>query len=63
MTITDFLAGKKVLEEIESPINGKLQVIRDLAWGTYVVGGGLTQSGGILEKIWNNTLKEIQNTS
>jgi spermidine synthase len=62
MNISDFLSGKKILEEVESPINGKLQVIQDLAWGTYIQGGGLTQSGGILEKIWKNTLKEISNS-
>ncbi|MBN1168677.1 methyltransferase domain-containing protein [Candidatus Woesebacteria bacterium] len=62
MNLSDFLSGKNILEEVESPINGKLQVIRDLAWGTYIQGGGLTQSGGILEKIWKDTLKEIQDS-
>ena len=61
MNLSDFLSGKKVLKEVTSPINGKLQVIQDLAWGTYIQGGGLTQSGGILEKIWKDTLKEIRN--
>lgn len=60
MNIADFLSGKNILEEVESPINGRLQVISDIAWGTYIQGGGLTQSGGILEKIWKNTLKEIR---
>lgn len=59
MNISDFLSGKRVLAEVESPVNGKLTVVRDLAWGTYVVGGGLTQSGGILEKIWKTTLRKL----
>ncbi len=59
MNISNFLSGKKILKEVESPINGKIQVIRDFAWGTYIQGGGLTQSGGILEKIWKNTLKKV----
>lgn len=59
MNISDFLSGKRILEEVESHVNGKLQVVQDLAWGTYIQGGGLTQSGGILEKIWKDTLKEV----
>lgn len=47
-------------EEVVSPINGKLVVIKDLAWGTYIKGGGLTQSGGVAEKVWKTALKEIK---
>jgi spermidine synthase len=60
MSAIDFLAGIKVLEEVESPINGKLTVVRDLAWGTYIKGGGLTQSGGVAEKIWRTALQKLQ---
>jgi len=56
----DFLAGIKILEEVESPINGKLTVVRDLLYGVYIKGGGLPQSGGLAEKIWKITLKKIQ---
>src|SRR3990172_2235063 len=56
----DFLAGIKVLEEVESPINGKLTVVRDLAWGTYIKGGGLTQSGGVAEKVWRSSLNKVK---
>ena len=56
----DFLAGIKVLEEVESPINGKLTVVRDLAWGTYIKGGGLTQSGGVAEKVWRTSLNKVK---
>ena len=57
---TDFLTGTKVLEEVESSINGRLTVIKDLAWGTYIKGGGLTQSGGVAEKIWKTSLKKVK---
>jgi hypothetical protein len=55
-----FLAGVKILEEVESPINGKLTIVRDLAWGVHIKGGGLTQSGGVVNKVWNTSLKETR---
>ncbi len=57
--ISDFLAGIKILEEVESPINGKITVVKSLAFGTYLQVGGLTQSGGIIKNIWNRTLKQV----
>ncbi len=58
--LDNFLSGTKILEEIESPINGRLTVIRDLAWGVYIKGGGLTQSGGVVNKVWRTSLKEAK---
>jgi spermidine synthase len=58
--LKDFLSGTTILEEIESPINGSLTVIRDLAWGVYIKAGGLTQSGGVAEKVWHSSLKEVK---
>lgn len=55
--LADFLTGTRVLEEVESPINGKISVVKSLAWGTYIQVDGLTQSGGILEGIWKKTLR------
>lgn len=55
-----FLSGVKILEEVESPINGKLTIVRDLAWGVHIKGGGLTQSGGVVNKVWNTSLKETR---
>ena len=61
MTSLGILTGRKILEEVESPINGKLTVIRDLAWGTHIQDeNGLTQSGGVAEKIWKTPLKKIK---
>ncbi len=59
--LTNLMTGTKILEEVESPINGKLTVVRDLAWGTYIKGGGLTQSGGVMYSVWKKTLKLITN--
>jgi len=55
-----FLNGQVILEERDSKINGKLTVIRDLFYGTYIMGGGLPQSGGLAEKIWKSTLHKVK---
>ena len=57
-----FNLGTKVLAKYESPINGKVEVIKSIAWGTYVQVGGLTQSGGVVYDVWKTTLKKIQKT-
>lgn len=54
------LPGIKVLEEITSPINGKLEVVRDIFFGIYIKGGGLPQSGGLALKIWVRPLKKVK---
>ena len=59
--LTDFLTGTKVLEEVESPINGEIKVVKGLAFGTYIQVEGLTQSGGILKSVWKKPLKKIFN--
>jgi spermidine synthase len=58
--LQNFLSGARILEEIESPINGKLTVIHDLAWGVHIKAGGLTQSGGVAEKVWHSSLKKVK---
>lgn len=55
----NFLSGKQVLEEKRSPVSGRLAVVRDLAWGTYIMAGGLTQSGGVAKTIWQNVLRKV----
>jgi len=51
----------KILKTIYSPINGKIEVVKSLAFGTYITIGGLTQSGGIVYEIWKKTLKKMKN--
>jgi len=58
--IIDFLAGQKVLEKKKSKFNEEIKVIRNLAFGTYLQAGGITQSGGVVKDIWKSTLKEIK---
>jgi len=57
--LIDTLAGIRVLEERESKINGKLTVVKDLAWGVHIKAGGLTQSGGVVIGVWKTTLRKI----
>lgn len=53
------MLGTTVLEERESEFNGHLKVLRTWGMGTYIQAGGLTQSGGIVESIWRQTLKNV----
>lgn len=59
--LIDFLGGVKVVEEVESPINGKISVIRSFAFGTYMQVGGLTQTGGVVNDVWRKSIKKISN--
>jgi spermidine synthase len=59
MNLEDFLAGRKVLTTTHSKVNGKIEVINEFAWGTYIQVGGLTQSGGVVEKVWSASIKYI----
>jgi len=59
MKILNVLSGTRILDEKTSKYNGTLKVIRDYTWGTYIVAGGLTQSGGIINGIWKGALRKI----
>lgn len=54
------MLGTKVVEEIESKFNRKLRVVKTWGMGTYVQVNGLTQSGGIVETIWKQTLRQVK---
>lgn len=56
------MIGVKVLEEKKSKFNGEIKVIRSLGFGTYIQANGLTQSGGIVETFWKQTLGKIKNS-
>ncbi len=60
MNISDFFKGTIILEEVVSPVNGKISVVRSLGLGTYFQVGDLTQSGGIVYEIWKTTLKKVK---
>lgn len=50
----------KILEERKSEFNKNVKVVRSLGYGTYIQVSGLTQSGGIVESIWKETLRKIK---
>lgn len=56
------MIGTKILEERKSEYNGNLRVVKTFGMGTYIQAGGLTQSGGIVETIWRQTLRQINNS-
>jgi spermidine synthase len=58
----DLLTGIQVLEEIDSPVNGKIKVVKGIAFGTYIQVEGLTQSGGILKNVWRKPLKKLHSS-
>lgn len=49
-----------MLEEKESKINGKIQVVKSLGFGTYIQVDGLTQSGGVVYEVWKSALKKVK---
>jgi len=55
------MIGTKILESRKSKFNDELRVLKTLGMGTYIQSDGLTQSGGIVESIWSQTLKRINN--
>lgn len=56
------LFSPKVLEEVDSPINGKITVLKSFGFGTYIQVGELTQSGGIVYDVWRESLKKVRKT-
>ncbi len=57
------MIGTKILEERKSDYNGQLRVVRSWGLGTYIQSNGLTQSGGIVESMWKQTLSRIRHTN
>jgi spermidine synthase len=59
MSKLDLLKGIRVLEELDSPVNGKLKVVQSLGWGISIQADNLTQSGGVLKDVWGTVLKKV----
>ena len=51
--------GKKLIETIDSPINGKINIYRSWCWPILEV-GDLEQSGPFIAGIWKKALKNVQ---
>lgn len=56
----NFPGVNKVLEEVESAVNGKIRVVRSLGLGTYIQVENLTQSGGVVNNVWRHSLTEAK---
>lgn len=54
------MLGVKILEEVTSPINGKITVLKSIGFGTYIQAEGLTQSGGVVHDVWKTTLRKLK---
>lgn len=54
------LFGQKILDEKDSPINGRVVVVKSVGLGTYIQVEGLTQSGSVVYDVWNTTLKKVK---
>lgn len=48
----------KIVEEVDSPVNGKIQVVKDLS-GARIIAGGVSQSGWLVKSVWNKALKKV----
>lgn len=57
---SELLLGFKVIEEVNSHINGKISVIQSIPFGIYLQVGNLTQSGGVVYQVWKHTLKKLK---
>ncbi len=53
------LSGRETLEEINSRYNGKIKVVKELG-KISVQAGNLTQSGGLVKKVWEKVVKSIK---
>jgi spermidine synthase len=53
-------AMTKILEQFDSKFNGKVKVVKNLAFGTYLQAENLTQSGGIIRDIWKTVFKKAK---
>ena len=54
------MLGTTILEERTSKYNGSLRVVRSWGLGTYIQSDGLTQSGGVVEDFWKQTLRKVK---
>ena len=54
------MLGTTVLEERDSKYNDRVRVVKTFGMGTYIQCNVLTQSGGIVETIWKQTLRKLR---
>lgn len=49
----------QIIEERESPFNGKIKVVKTLE-GVRITVEGVSQSGWLVKKVWNSALKKVK---
>lgn len=49
-----------MLEIVKSSFNNEVSVVKSVGLGTYIQAGGITQSGGVVETIWKQSIKKVQ---
>jgi len=57
--LTKLFLGQEILEKVISPINGEITVVEDIFGRRKVLVGGLTQSGGLVEKLWRKAISNL----
>ena len=66
MTLKSFLykffLGGKVIDKINSPINGEIKIIEDFFSRKEMVVDGICQSGGLVERLWKVALSIVQSS-
>ena len=66
MTLKSFLykffLGGKVIDKINSPINGEIKIIEDFFSRKEMVVDGICQSGGLVERLWKVALSTVQSS-
>lgn len=48
-----------VVEKVESPYNGTIEVVRDLS-GTRILVSGISQSGWLVKRVWKAALRKLR---
>lgn len=48
--------GGELIEKFYSPLNGEILVLENLRGNKFIRVGGITQSGGVVEEIWKNSI-------
>lgn len=62
LLLQKFLRGHLVLEKIESGINGSIEIREDIFGRRSLVVGGLSQSGHLVEKLWEKPISHLRLT-
>lgn len=57
-----FFRGYLILEKIDSKINGKIEIREDIFGRRSLLVGGISQSGYLVEELWEKPIKKITNS-